>query len=156
MLVSSRARGFTLIEALLSLVVLSVGLLGAAAMLLDSLRGQAGALRQLGATRLLADMADRVRANPQGRAHYDTDASGSAASCVETDGCDSAQLAAADRAHFAAAARALFPQGAVNVRYEPAIGPAAPDRYVITLRWRDAVGDIGMTLQVLAQSPVAG
>jgi type IV pilus assembly protein PilV len=155
MLVSSRARGFTLIEALLSLVVLSVGLLGAAAMLLGSLRGQAGALRQLGATRLLVDMADRIRANPQGRAHYDTGDPGTA-TCVEPDGCDSVQLAAADRAHFETAARALLPQGAVDVRYEPAIGPAAPDRYVITLRWREAFDVIDLSMQVLAQSPVAG
>jgi type IV pilus assembly protein PilV len=155
MLVNSRARGFTLIEAMLSLVVLSVGLLGAAAMLLDSLRTQAGALQTLGATRLLADMADRIRANPLGRAHYDTDESGSAA-CGESEGCDSAQLAAADRAHFETVARVLFPQGTTDVRFEPATGPAAPERYLITLRWRDAIEVTEMTMQVLAQSPVAG
>jgi hypothetical protein len=47
-----------------------------------------------------------------------------------------------------------------SVEFEPAIGPAAPERYVITLRWRDARDATGDTsavaLQVLAQSPVAG
>ncbi|MEO8016699.1 MAG: type IV pilus modification protein PilV [Pseudomonadota bacterium] len=160
MLLTTRARGFTLVEAMVSLVVLSVGLLGAAAMLLDSLHVHAAALQRLGATRLLADMADRIRANPGGAAHYAAGASGGE-SCIEPAGCDIAQLAAADRVRFEATARALFARElvAASVEYEPAIGPAAPNRYVITLRWRnagDAAGDISVALQVLAQSPVAG
>jgi type IV pilus assembly protein PilV len=160
-LTCSRNRGFTLIETLLALVVLSVGLLGAAAMLLDSLRVHGGALQRLRATQLLLDMADRIRANPQGREHYAAGSSGGA-TCVEPDGCDVAQLAAADRARFESAARTLFAQNLIDasVEYAPAIGPAAPDRYVISLRWRDArdaVDDTeAATLQVLAQSPVAG
>jgi len=160
-LICSRHRGFTLIETLLALVVLSVGLLGAAAMLLDSLRVHGGALQRLRATQLLLDMADCIRANPQGHEHYSAGSSGGV-SCVEPDGCDVAQLAAADRARFESAARALFAQNLIDasVEYEPAIGPATPDRYVISLRWRDArdaVDDTeAATLQVLAQSPVAG
>jgi type IV pilus assembly protein PilV len=156
-------RGFSIIEVMISLVVLSVGLLGAAAMLLDSLRNNAGALQSLGATHLVRDMADRIRANLSGREHYDTrhGIAGSGA-CVEPEGCNAAQLAAADRARFAAAAGALFVHDdfTASVEYEPATGPAAPSRYVITLRWRgslDALEDIrSVTLQVLAQSPVAG
>jgi type IV pilus assembly protein PilV len=157
---AARARGFTLVEAMLSLVLLSIGLLGAAAMLLDSLRGHAFALQRLGATRLLADMADRIRANPRGGAHYDT-GEPDGTSCLESAGCDIAGRAAADRARFQAAARELFPHElvAASVEYAPAIGPAAPDRYVITLRWRDAResgADVAVALQVLAQLPVAG
>ena len=46
------------------------------------------------------------------------------------------------------------------MEFAPAIGPAAPDRYVISLRWRDARDATDDTdavaLQVLAQLPVAG
>jgi hypothetical protein len=43
------------------------------------------------------------------------------------------------------------------VEFAPAIGPAVPDRYVISLRWRDAAHDTdAVAIQVLAQMPVAG
>jgi len=156
------SRGFTLVETLVALVVLSAGLLGAAAMLFDSLRGQSGALRALAATSLVRDMADRIRANPRGGVHYDSSqpATGTPI-CGESGGCDIAQLAAADRAHFESAARTLFPHAEFEARVEfaPAIGPGTPGHYLITLRWSDARNDAGTqsaALQVLTQSPVAG
>jgi type IV pilus assembly protein PilV len=157
------ARGFSMLEVLLALAVLSVGLLGAAAMLLDSLGTNGGALHRIAATQLARDMADRIRANPGARALYDTRTAAPAAlDCAEADGCEAMQLAAVDRAHFASAARVLFANQdfSASVEFAPAIGPAAPDRYVISLRWReslDAAGDTNaVALQVLAQSPVAG
>ena len=45
------------------------------------------------------------------------------------------------------------------MEFAPATGPATPARYLITLRWSDARDDAGtdsVTLQVLAQPPVAG
>jgi type IV pilus assembly protein PilV len=156
------ARGFTLLETLVALAVLSTGLLGAAALLLDSLRGQAGALRRVAALCLVGDMADRIRANPHGGNHYDTGMPEPAASsCEESSGCDIAQLAAADRAHFQTAANALFLRALVDARveYAPATGPATPARYLITLRWSDARNDDGtdsVSLQVLWHAPVAG
>jgi type IV pilus assembly protein PilV len=157
-----KPRGFTLLETLIALVVLSVGLLGAAALLLGSLRGHAGALRRVAALSLAGDMAARIRANPRGGAHYDTSTPAATPSiCGESSGCDIAQLAAADRAHFESAARALFPRTVTDVRveYVPATGPATPARYLITLRWSDARSDAGtdsVALQVLWQAPVAG
>jgi type IV pilus assembly protein PilV len=157
------ARGFTLIEALIALAVLSVGLLGAAAMLLASLRGQADALRQVAATGVVRDLAERIRANPRGRAFYGTrDANVAPDACDAPAACDGAQRAAADLAHFASAARTLFPgpDTAQVIEYEPAIGPATPDRYVITLRWRDprsaSEADDEVVRQVLTLLPVAG
>jgi type IV pilus assembly protein PilV len=159
-------RGFTLIETLVSLVVLSVGLLGAAALLLDNLRSHAGALRRVAALSLVRDMADRIRANPRGGVYYDTSglapsAASAASACGEPDGCDIAQLAAADLAHFQSTAHALFPHSNPDPRVEfaPATGHAMPASYIITLRWIDARNDAGtdsVALQVLAQSPVAG
>lgn len=158
-----RARGYSMLEVLLALVVLSVGLLGAAAMLLDSLRTHGGALRRMGATQVARDMAERILANPRGRANYDTrGAAPDVGDCVESGDCEALQLAAIDRARFASAAQALFAhqEFTASVEFAPAIGPAAPDRYVISLRWRDSRNDTDDTdtvaMQVLAQLPVAG
>ena len=63
-------RGFMLVESLIALLLLSVGLLGAWALQLASLRAHTDSMQQAAATELLRDMADRIRANPTARAHY--------------------------------------------------------------------------------------
>lgn len=153
-------RGFTLIEALVSLVVLSVGLLGAAAMLLGSLGAHAQALRRAAAANLVRDVADRIVANSAARAAYDTRTTAPASSCDAATACDAAALAAADRAYFEATARRLFSPRAneTEILFEPAIGAAAPDRYVISLRFPrpDSGAPDEVALTVLASVPVAG
>ena len=154
-----KSRGFTLVETLVALAVLSVGLLGAAALLLESLWSHAGALHRMAATNLVRDVADRIRANPRGGVHYQD--SPSAPDCDRSLGCDALQLAQADLLFFETSARALFPDARTetHVVFAPATGPATPARYLITLRWFDARNDAGtdsVALQVLAQPPVAG
>jgi type IV pilus assembly protein PilV len=56
-------RGFTLIEALVALLVLSIGLLGLASLQLASLRSSHGAALRSQATMLSYDITDRMRAN---------------------------------------------------------------------------------------------
>ena len=156
------SRGFSLIEALVALAVLSLGLLGAAGILLGSLRDQALALRHTAAGALVADMADRIRANPAARELYDTGMPrATAQNCDEAAPCDRARLAAHDLAAFEAGALALLPNQdpRVSITFAPAIGPAAPDRYSLALRWRDTRDPDTtdeVTLTLLAQSPVAG
>jgi type IV pilus assembly protein PilV len=60
---SHRAGGFTLIEALVALVVLSIGLLGVAALQLSSLRSNHSSSLRSQATLLAYDIVDRMRAN---------------------------------------------------------------------------------------------
>ena len=57
---------------MIALLLLSIGLLGAGVMLLGRLRAHADALRELPRLSLVRDMAERIRANPQARARYDT------------------------------------------------------------------------------------
>jgi len=56
-------RGATLIEALVALLVLSIGLLGVAALQVQALRSNHGAHLRSQATVLAADILDRMRAN---------------------------------------------------------------------------------------------
>lgn len=58
--------GFTLVEVLVALVVLSIGLLGLAGMQLGGLRASTDAYHRTQATLLASDMADRMRANTDG------------------------------------------------------------------------------------------
>jgi type IV pilus assembly protein PilV len=57
------ARGFTMLEVLVAILVLSLGLLGLAGLQTVSLRNNTGAAQRTIATQLAYDMADRMRAN---------------------------------------------------------------------------------------------
>lgn len=60
---ASSQRGFTLIEVLISILILSVGLLGAAAMQLQSLKFTQGSQWRSQANFLAYDIVERIRAN---------------------------------------------------------------------------------------------
>lgn len=63
-LVTARARGFTLIEVLVAVLVLAIGLLGLASLQLQGLRETHAALLQTQAGVLATDMAERLQAGP--------------------------------------------------------------------------------------------
>jgi type IV pilus assembly protein PilV len=65
-------RGFTLVEALVALLILSVGMLGIAGLFVESVRSSRTALLRTQAVNLVADMADRIRANTSAREAYDS------------------------------------------------------------------------------------
>jgi type IV pilus assembly protein PilV len=151
-----RRRGFTLIETLIALVVLTVGLLGAATLLLSTLHSQARSQREIAALNLLQEVAERIRVNREGRSAY---ARAAVAPDCRLQACDAAQLAAADRAYFLSAARDSFSEDAIaTLEFAPATGPSALDHYVLTLGPSRASTDGPgvVSLQVLLRAPVAG
>lgn len=62
----SRHQGFSLIEVLVALLVLSIGLLGLAALQTTSLKFNSDSLARTQATYLTYDIVDRMRSNPLG------------------------------------------------------------------------------------------
>ena len=58
-----RYRGYVLIEAMITIVVVSLGLLTVAGLLINSLKGNASAASRTQATMLAEDILDRMRAN---------------------------------------------------------------------------------------------
>ena len=65
-----RGRGFTLVEALVALLALSIGLLGVAALQLSGLKNNLSAAWRSQATYLSYDIIDRMRANRDRRVDY--------------------------------------------------------------------------------------
>ncbi len=59
----TRQQGFTMVEVLVALVVLAIGLLGIAALYLNSLQAGRTAIYRTEAVQLAADLADRIRMN---------------------------------------------------------------------------------------------
>jgi type IV pilus assembly protein PilV len=158
---NARARGFTLVESLVALLLLSVGLLGAGAMLLEALRAHADAISDSNATRMVRDIAERIRANPHGGESYDTRNGAAGETCGVEIACDPSQRAGSDLAHFAGAVRAVLPgiDTEAQVEFEPAIGLATPDRYRISVQWRgprDSEGVLHAVTLILLAWPVAG
>jgi type IV pilus assembly protein PilV len=58
-----QARGFTLVEGLIALLVVSIGLLGIAALYVETLQSGRSAQFRTQAVSIAADLADRIRAN---------------------------------------------------------------------------------------------
>ena len=147
----STPAGFTLIEVLVALVVLSVGLIAVAAMQVKGLQFANTAITSNRAVELAADMADRIRANSAaalGGADYvvGNGAAGAApAACADTVGntvnapCTPAQLAAYDiwqwKTSMESAAGNGLNQGTGQI--QRAVGADGEVTFTITITWND-------------------
>lgn len=93
-----RPSGFSLIEALIALIIVSIGLLGLAALQTSTLRNMQMANISSQATISAHDIIERMRANPTGMQSnaYDTPNLVSNADCYTTIGCNPTELAKND------------------------------------------------------------
>jgi len=133
--------GFTMVEVLVALVVLTIGLLGIAALLLSSLQSGRTAIYRTQAVNLTADLADRIRANRLGQAAYGTafgDVEVEVAACFTTGGCAEGDLASSDLARWKAALAQLLPNGQGQVVVALPVAAGEPTNYIITVRWAES------------------
>ncbi len=135
----TRQSGFTLVEAMVSLVVLAVGMLGIAALYIESLRSSHMSTSYTNAVTLAADMADRIRANSIGINSYVGAGNGNGTAggnnnCVNgVVDCTAAQMAADDLFRWYEDVKVLMPVGrSATVAHTP-LPPV--DQYTITLTW---------------------
>jgi type IV pilus assembly protein PilV len=129
-----RASGFTLIEILVALVVLSVGLLGIAALYVESLRASRVSFNRMTAVTLASDMADRIRANPAAGVAYAGAGPGADNGCVNgIADCTPVQLAQEDWFTWSQDVAARLPgEPTANINVV-AVPPLT--RYTIRLNW---------------------
>ena len=164
------SRGFSMVEALVALVIVTVCLLGVGQLTLQGLRESAAALGRTRAVYLISDMIERIRANPDAKDAYDCAGysggpveHGCSPSGAPAHPCTSRELAEDDLARWQALARDGLPliqtgQCDANVVYLAADSDSEPARYRIELSWREQGVDAPITLSeelALASRPLA-
>jgi type IV pilus assembly protein PilV len=143
-----RVGGFTLVEVLIALVILSVGMLGIAGLYVHSMQAGRTSLFRHHAVTLAGDVADRIRANPRAAASYGL--AGANNNCVNGGiDCTPAQMAANDIDLWDQQASDTLPNGTVTV----VLGGAVPMlTYQITIAWDEP----GENMTYIITIPVLG
>ncbi|MEJ2686696.1 MAG: type IV pilus modification protein PilV [Gammaproteobacteria bacterium] len=136
----STRYGFTLFEVLIALLILSIGLLGLAALFTSGMKSNHGAYMRTQATLLAYDMADRMRANATGVANGDYDSisatpPGSHPQCATSSSttasdCTPQQIAIFDHYQWDKELQTLLPHGQGTVAKQ-----ANSPNYLITVMW---------------------
>ena len=137
-----RQRGYSLIEVMIALVVLSIGMLGIAGLTVAALKDTRDSFNRTKAVAFAWDMAERIRANRSaGNAYAAGAGSDGGCSASETDTspstCTSEALAAHDifewKAALADTERGL-PGGTGTILFN---GASSPPTYTITVTWSE-------------------
>ncbi len=129
-----------MVEVLVALVVLAIGLLGIAALYLNSLQSGRTAIYRTQAVNLAADLADRIRTNRAAQNAYASlfaDAEVEVAGCYTTGGCTEIDLADSDLARWKATLAQLLPNGQGQVVVTPPVALGEPTNYLVTVQWAE-------------------
>ena len=132
----AQQAGFTLVEVLIALIIMSVGMLGIAGLYVHSMNAGRTSIFRHHAVTLAGDIADRIRANPGALVNYQ--AAGVDNNCVGGGlDCDATMMAQNDIFVWDQQARDTLPTGLVNILYTDVAAPR-PDTYQITITWSEA------------------
>jgi len=130
-----KAGGFTLIEVLIAMVIMSVGMLGIAGLYVTSMQAGRTSILRHNAVTLAGDVADRIRANPRAAASYALADTGAPSPCVAlATNCTRDEMAANDIYLWSQQARDTMPNGTVAIVFNNGV---APPTYQITVSWTE-------------------
>jgi type IV pilus assembly protein PilV len=128
--------GFSLVEVLITLVIMSVGMLGIAGLYVQSMQAGRTSMFRHHAVTLAGDVADRIRANPTADIAY-TAPVGADNGCVMGGvDCSPAQMAANDILLWKDQAASTLPGGDVLIVLTPE-NALVPPIYQITVSWTE-------------------
>ena len=141
---SRRVAGFTLIEVLIALVILSVGMLGIAGLYVTSMQAGRTSILRHNAVTLAGDIADRIRANPRAGPAYAL--AGANNNCVDGGvNCTLGQMAAHDIFLWDQQAANTMPNGTVNIVFNNGV---APPTYQITVAWTEPGENLNYSITI--------
>ena len=124
-------QGFSLVEVLIALVIMSVGMLGIAGLYVQSLQAGRTSMFRHHAVHLAGDVADRIRANPNGGIAYM--GGGANNNCVAANyDCDIVEMAGNDVFLWNLQAANTLPNGTVTVNFDDTV---TPPNYTIVVNW---------------------
>ena len=130
----SRQTGFSLVEVLITLVIMSVGMLGIAGLYVQSMQAGRTSMFRHHAVTLAGDVADRIRANPRAAAAYQDDVGANNNCVLGGIDCNPTAMAANDIFLWKAQAAETLPGGDVTIVLDNAV---IPPTYSITVSWNE-------------------
>jgi type IV pilus assembly protein PilV len=126
--------GFSLVEVLIALVIMSVGMLGIAGLYVEGMKaGRTSTFRHHAVT-LASDVADRIRANPTAGVDYEG-ARGNNNCVLGNVDCNPAQMAANDIDLWLTQADEMLPNGSIAITFDDTV---TPNTYAIDVTWNEA------------------
>lgn len=137
----SRQSGITLLESLVAIVVASLGILGILGVQMRTLTDTQTSVRRAQAIRLIEDLGERMRVNPNALADVSAYTSGFAneptpGSC--STGCDRSELAAYDLAVWKQTVKTTLPFGQASIFLAPGETTEANRRQLgVIISWRE-------------------
>jgi type IV pilus assembly protein PilV len=128
-----RQRGDTMIEVLVTIIIIAVGVLGTAALQVTTLKNLSSSHSASAAAMLAEDFSERMRANPDEALNnaYVHDAAPGGTDDCEANTCSMAQLAGYDIDSLWQQMKTVLPSGTAEVTRD------AGDTFVLTIRWDD-------------------
>ncbi len=155
--IRSRMRGVSMVEALVALVIISVGMLGIAGLYLSSLQAGRSANLRMQAVNLATDMADHIRANKRGLPNYKAVATdkGTVHDCA-TATCSAKDIAENDIYVWKLAISAALPanaNGTLTYTDVAVVDPKKPPPNIceILITWREAGSDVDSTYKTTVE-----
>jgi type IV pilus assembly protein PilV len=128
-----KQRGFSLVEVLIALVIMSVGMLGIAGLYVQSMQAGRTSMLRHHAVTLAGDVADRIRANPRAGIAYE--GPGLNGGCVSgVVDCDEVGMAGHDILLWEQQADDTLPTGDVEIIFDDS---GSPPMYTINVTWTE-------------------
>jgi len=143
-------RGFTILEAIIGFLILSVGMLGIASLQAISLKSGKTAVYGSVATMKVEELFESMRANPTALASYAGTGGGANNGCSGTNNCSPAALAADDVYWWNQNLTAGLPgEATTNVTVVAAVAPSKMAMVTIDITWderkKDGDGSVSKT-----------